>query len=38
MKLSWKHLADYWRLGAVFGVIFFVFFTALSMPWLLARG
>ncbi|MGH7810414.1 MAG: DASS family sodium-coupled anion symporter, partial [Candidatus Binatia bacterium] len=30
--------ADYWRLGAVFGVIFFVFFTALSMPWVLARG
>jgi L-tartrate/succinate antiporter len=29
--------ADYWRLGAVFGVIFFVVFVALSVPWVLAR-
>jgi L-tartrate/succinate antiporter len=30
--------ADYWRLGAVFGIIFFVVFTAISMPWVLARN
>jgi L-tartrate/succinate antiporter len=30
--------ADYWRMGAIFGVIFFVVFTALSVPWVLARG
>ena len=30
--------ADYWRLGAIFGVIFFVFFTAISVPWVLMRG
>jgi L-tartrate/succinate antiporter len=30
--------ADYWRLGAIFGVIFFVVFTAISVPWVLMRG
>jgi L-tartrate/succinate antiporter len=30
--------ADYWRLGAIFGIIFFAVFTALSMPWVLALG
>jgi L-tartrate/succinate antiporter len=30
--------ADYWRLGAIFGIIFFVVFTAISLPWVLARG
>jgi L-tartrate/succinate antiporter len=29
---------DYWRLGAIFGVIFFIVFTAISLPWVLARG
>ena len=24
---------DYWRLGAIFGAIFLVFFLAISMPW-----
>ena len=28
--------ADYWRLGAIFGVIFFVVFLALGVPWMLA--
>jgi hypothetical protein len=28
--------ADYWRLGAIFGVIFFVAFLAIGMPWMLA--
>jgi L-tartrate/succinate antiporter len=30
--------ADYWRLGAIFGIIFFVVFTVLSVPWVLVRG
>lgn len=30
--------ADYWRLGAIFGIIFFVAFTVIFVPWLLARG
>jgi L-tartrate/succinate antiporter len=30
--------ADYWRLGAVFGIIFFVGFTAVSVPWVLVRS
>ena len=30
--------ADYWRLGAIFGIIFFIVFTAISVPWVLARG
>lgn len=30
--------ADYWRLGGIFGIIFFVIFTALSVPWVLMRG
>ena len=28
--------ADYWRLGAIFGVIFFVAFLAIGVPWMLA--
>jgi L-tartrate/succinate antiporter len=28
--------ADYWRLGAIFGVIFFVVFLAIGVPWMLA--
>src|SRR4029434_10841668 len=27
--------ADYWRLGAIFGVIFFVAFRAIGVPWML---
>jgi L-tartrate/succinate antiporter len=27
--------ADYWRLGAIFGVIFFVVFLAIGVPWML---
>ena len=27
--------ADYWRLGAIFGIIFFVVFAALCVPWVL---
>jgi L-tartrate/succinate antiporter len=30
--------ADYWRLGAIFGLIFFVVFMATSVPWVLLRG
>jgi len=30
--------ADYWRLGALFGIISFVVFAALSVPWVLVRG
>jgi L-tartrate/succinate antiporter len=30
--------ADYWRLGAIFGLIFFIVFTAITVPWVLARG
>jgi L-tartrate/succinate antiporter len=30
--------ADYWRLGAVFGVIFFAVFLAVTVPWLLVTG
>ena len=30
--------ADYWRLGAIFGVIFFVVFMVLTVPWVLLRG
>ena len=29
---------DYWRLGAIFGVIYFVVFAAISVPWLLVRS
>jgi len=28
--------ADYWRLGAIFGVIFFAAFMAIGVPWMLA--
>ena len=27
--------ADYWRLGAVFGLIFFAVFILITVPWLL---
>jgi L-tartrate/succinate antiporter len=27
--------ADYWRLGAIFGVIFFAVFLAIGVPWML---
>jgi L-tartrate/succinate antiporter len=27
--------ADYWRLGAIFGVIFFAAFLAIGVPWML---
>jgi L-tartrate/succinate antiporter len=30
--------ADYWRLGAIFGMIYFVVFAAISVPWMLVRG
>ena len=30
--------ADYWRLGAIFGVIFFVVFMVITVPWVLLRG
>lgn len=30
--------ADYWRLGAIFGIIYFVVFAAISVPWVLVRG
>jgi L-tartrate/succinate antiporter len=30
--------ADYWRLGAIFGLIFFVVFMVLTVPWVLLRG
>ena len=30
--------ADYWRLGAIFGVIFFVVFMVLTVPWVLRKG
>ena len=30
--------ADYWRLGAIFGLIFFVVFMLTSVPWVLVRG
>ena len=30
--------ADYWRLGAIFGLIFFIVFMATSVPWVLLRG
>jgi len=30
--------ADYWRLGAVFGLIFFAVFLIITVPWVLARG
>jgi L-tartrate/succinate antiporter len=30
--------ADYWRLGAIFGLIFFIVFMATSVPWVLMRG
>jgi L-tartrate/succinate antiporter len=26
---------DYWRLGAIFGVIFFVAFLVIGVPWML---
>jgi L-tartrate/succinate antiporter len=28
--------ADYWRLGAIFGLIFFLVFLVLGVPWMLA--
>jgi L-tartrate/succinate antiporter len=30
--------ADYWRLGAIFGLIFFVVFMVITVPWLLMIG
>jgi L-tartrate/succinate antiporter len=27
--------ADYWRLGAIFGAIFFVVFMVVGLPWVL---
>ena len=30
--------ADYWRMGAIFGLIFFVVFMVLTVPWVLLRG
>jgi L-tartrate/succinate antiporter len=27
--------ADYWRLGGIFGVIFFVAFMVITVPWML---
>jgi L-tartrate/succinate antiporter len=30
--------ADYWRLGAVFGLIFLSVFLAFTVPWVLASG
>ena len=27
--------ADYWRLGAIFGVIFFLAFLVIGVPWML---
>jgi L-tartrate/succinate antiporter len=30
--------SDYWRLGAIFGLIYLVVFMALSVPWVLSRG
>ncbi len=30
--------ADYWRLGAIFGVIYLVVFMVTTLPWVLARG
>jgi L-tartrate/succinate antiporter len=30
--------ADYWRLGAIFGIIYFIVFVAISVPWMLVRG
>jgi L-tartrate/succinate antiporter len=29
--------ADYWRMGAIFGLIFFVVFMVITVPWVLAR-
>ena len=28
--------ADYWRMGGIFGVIFFALFMAITVPWMLA--
>ncbi|HEY1372007.1 MAG TPA: anion permease [Candidatus Binatia bacterium] len=28
---------DYWRMGAIFGLIFFVVFMVITVPWVLAR-
>ena len=30
--------ADYWRLGAIFGLIFLAVFMATSLPWVFVRG
>jgi L-tartrate/succinate antiporter len=30
--------ADYWRLGAIFGVIYLVVFMVTTVPWVLMRG
>jgi L-tartrate/succinate antiporter len=30
--------ADYWRLGAIFGVIFIVVFLVIGLPWLSIVG
>jgi L-tartrate/succinate antiporter len=27
--------ADYWRMGGIFGLIFFVAFMAITVPWML---
>ena len=29
---------DFWRLGALFGFIYFVLFLAIDVPWVLAKG
>ncbi len=29
---------DYWRLGAIFGVIFFTALLAIGVPWIMALG
>jgi len=30
--------ADFWRLGAIFGLIFFLAFVVITVPWLFAIG
>ena len=30
--------ADYWRPGAIFGVIYFVVFMVTTVPWVLMRS
>ena len=31
-----QSIADAWRLGAIFGVIFFAVFLVIGVPWMLA--